>query len=142
MNLFERAGIQKPRNYQDLWQIRQERIKKEGSEFFTWRPGVTIAGARTSIEIKTQFPMARKYMPLDYVQVANNDAVDLTLTINGQETLPVPIGTIITVSDKWLYEIGITNDDAVAPTVVNRITVTLQRQPETIDSWARRQRNG
>ncbi|MBU0598695.1 MAG: hypothetical protein KKD44_26160 [Proteobacteria bacterium] len=136
--MIERSRIIPRADWRKTWLIRQERIKKEGSEYFSWIVPVTAAAARVTIEIAKQFPRAGKYMPLDFVEVSNNDDVDLTLTINGAETLPVPSGTIRSLDNAALWQIGITNNDAVTSTVLNRVTVTLRRQPMTIDKWAQR----
>jgi len=100
-------------------------------------PATAAAGIAT-IEIAHQFPMAKKYEPLDWLEVCNNDAVDLTLIINGNTMLPVPSGTIRTVDNYALWQIGIRNDDAAVATTLNAVIVSLRRQPMTIDEWARR----
>ncbi len=120
---------------------RQDRVKKEGSEYFTWPTPVTaFGGGISTIEVAHQFPRARKYAPLDFIEVTNNDTVDLTLIINADIFLPVPAGTIRTVDNYALWQVGIRNDDAVTATTLNKIIVTLRRQPLTIDDWARRAR--
>ena len=62
---------------------------------------------------------------------------NLTLTINGEESLPVPAGTIRTVRGKALWQIALTNNGAVI-TTLNNIKVSLRREPQTIDDVARR----
>lgn len=137
---METHNINIPRSIKELWNVRRERIKKEGSEFYTWKPGAIAVGATSSIELRNQFPLCRKYMPLDWIQVANNElTIPLALIINGAEEIPVLAGSIVNVNDKWLYQIGIRNDDLVNATTANKIIVTLQRQPVTIDAWARKQ---
>jgi hypothetical protein len=137
---METHNIKIPSSIAALWTVRQERIKKDGSEFFTWKPAAITAGAIASIELFNHFPLCRKYMPLDFVQVVNNETtVPLALIINGAEEIPVMPGAIITVTDKRLYQIGLRNDHAVTATTLNKVIVTLQRQPITIDAWARKQ---
>jgi len=116
---------------------RLERTKKEGSEYFSWITPVTVAGAISGIEVGNQFPRARKYQPLDWLEVCNNDVVDITLIMNGKEFLPVPAGTIRPVSNHPVWEIAIRNDHAATSTTLNSITVSLRREPITIDDWAR-----
>ena len=135
-SIFEIANFK--RDYRKIWLTREERIKKEGSEYFSWEVPATAAAAMSTIEIARQFPAAKKYEPLDWVEVSNNDTVDLTLIINGAETLPVLTGTIRTVEGKALWQIGIRNDDAAAASTLHKIKVSLRRQPLTIDRWAQR----
>ena len=120
------------------WFTRQQRIKKEGSEYFSWTVPVTAAGVTSHINIGQQFTQARKYEPLDWLEICNNDVVNLALIINGDTVLPIPAGTMRTVDNQALWQIGIRNDDAAAATVLNLVQVTLRRQPLTIDQWARR----
>ena len=118
---------------------RQERVKREGSEYFTWEPA-PAATATAAIETGTQFPRARKYQPLDFIEVCNNDVVDLTLTINGNITLPVPAGVIRKVVNQTLWQVGITNDDAATNATAGAIVVSMRREPMTIDDYARGKR--
>ncbi len=126
------------KQWQRTMLTRQDRVKKEGSEYFTWNTPATAAGGIATIEVAHQFPRAKKYEPLDWIEVCNNDAVDLTLIINADTFLPVPTGTIRTVDNHALWQVGIRNDDGATATSLNKIIVTLRRQPITIDDWARR----
>lgn len=136
-NFFNIANIRKPA---DIYQVRQERIKREGSPYYSWAVPATAAAASSNIHVPTQFPAARKYEPLDWLEIVNNEAVNnLNLTINGQDTFPVPAGTIRTIDGKALWTLLVTNNGAVI-TTLNNIIVTLRRQPMTIDKWTRNQR--
>lgn len=136
MNLIQNANVFEKRN--KTWLTRQERIKRDGSEYFTWAVPITAAAAVSRIEIANQFPRAKKYAPLDFVEVSNNGLRNLTLIINGSMQLPVPAGVMRTLDNAALWEIGIRNDDAAVATILNDIIVSLRRQPLTIDQWARR----
>lgn len=138
MNILEAANIKIRPAWQRTMFTRQERVKKEGSEYFTWQVPATAPAGISHIQIANQFPRARKYQPLDFIEVANNDVVDLTLTINGNMTLPIPAGTIRQVVNQALWEIAITNNDAAVTSTLNDITVSLRREPMTIDEYARR----
>jgi len=143
MNLRNLLTVSPPRDsqgWQRTWYIRQERIKKEGSEYFTWLLPATGPAAISQIEIATTLPRARKYLPLDFIEVCNNDVVNMTLIINGDETLPVPAGVIRTIRNKPYYEIAIRNDDAAVTSTLNDVIVSLRREPITVDDWARKQR--
>lgn len=117
---------------------RQARIKREGSPLYIWQMPATAAGATSVIHVPTQFPSSRKYEPLDSLEIVNNETVnDLTLVINGVETRVIPAGTIRQIHGPGiaLWHLAITNNGAVI-TTLNKITVTLQREPLTIDKWA------
>ncbi len=138
MNLFEIANIRPRRG---ITIDRLERIKREGSPTYTWAVPVTATTATAVIYVPTQFPGSRKYEPLDYIEIVNNEPLnDLTLTINGKETRVVPAGTIRTIHGTGvaLWHIAVTNDGGVN-TTLGAIMVTLQKEPQTIDKWAQRQ---
>lgn len=138
MNLFELANLRPRRG---ITIDRVERIKREGSPRYIWTVPVTATTATSVIYVPTQFPTSRKYQPLDSMEIVNNEATnDLTLAINGNVYGVIPAGTIRTVHGEGvaLWHIAITNDGA-ANTTLGKIVVTLQREPMTIDKWARRQ---
>jgi len=116
---------------------RQARIKREGSPIFVWQVPATAAAATSVIHVPSQFPASRKYEPLDALEIVNNETVnDLTLTINGTETRYIPAGTIRQIHGQGiaLWHIAVTNNGAVI-TTLNKITITLQREPLTVDKW-------
>jgi hypothetical protein len=129
----------KPRDFRTVYFTRLERIKKEGSPYYTWPVPVTAPAAISAIDLNTYFPLSRKYAPLDWLEIVNNDVVDLTLILNGQggEYLNVPAATTRPVIGKALWKIAVRNDDAAADSVLNQIMVTVRRQPKTIDMVAR-----
>lgn len=118
--------------------VRQERIRREGSPYYTWTPGIIAAGGSATIHVPTQFPDSRKYDPLDWIEVANMETgCNLTLTINGDTAFPVPLSSIRTIDNMALWNITITNNGGVN-TTAGKIIVTLQRQPLTADMKARK----
>ena len=135
-SLQDIANIFLPRN---TFLVREERVKREGSKYYPWEVPVTATTASQEIHIPDQFPDSRKYSPLDWLEVINNEAVnDLTLTINGNTTFLVPAGTMRTISRKALWNVRITNNGGVN-TTLGAIVVTVRKQPMTIDKWASRQ---
>ena len=135
-NILDLAFLNLPRN---TYLVRQERVKREGSRYYTWTPGVIATTALEAIYIPDQFPDSRKYQPLDWLEIMNNEAAnDLTLTMNGNETLPVPHGSIRTVRNKPLWHVQVTNNGGVN-TTAGLIIITLRKEPLTIDQWARKQ---
>lgn len=134
-NFFDAANISKLRN---IYTVRQERIKREGSPYYTWTVPVTATTATSSIHVPTQFPQARKYEPLDWLEIVNNETTNnLTLTINQNDAFAVPAGTIRTIESKALWTLAVTNNGG-ANTTLGNIVVTIRRQPMTIDKWAQR----
>ena len=117
---------------------RSARIRREGSPVYLWTPGVIAAAATVVIETRAQFPNSRKYEPLDSIEVVNNEvANNITLTINGGDARYIPAGTIRHIHGRGvaLWHIAITNDGA-GNTTAGLITVTLQKEPYTINKWA------
>ena len=136
MGLFDFANIHNMRN---TFLVRQERIKREGSPYYTWTVPVTAASATSAIHVPTEFPESRKYEPLDWLELVNNEtANNLTLTINQSDSFSIPAGTIRTIEGRALWSIQVTNDGSVN-TTLGLIVATLRRQPMTIDKWSRRQ---
>lgn len=111
---------------------RLARVRKEGSPHFTYIPGAIAAAADNYIHINSQFPLSRKYSPLDWLEFTNNDSVNLTITINGNQPFPCPAGTIRTIKGKGVavHTLNIHNDDAATATTQGLVVVTMQRQPE------------
>lgn len=136
MTMIYRARIRKPR---DTFTVRQRRIQREGSPYYTWTMPATAAGAIAAINVGQTFPECRKYQPLDWLEIINNEAAnDLTITINNGDSFLVIAKTIRTLDNIALWHIQVTNGGAAITTLGN-IVVTLQRQPITIDQWARSQ---
>ena len=137
--LIQTARIIPKSDLRKTWQVRLDRIKKEGSEYFSWNYPATAAGVTAQIEIANEFPRSRKYQPLDFIEVVNNESsIDLMLIINGVDQLIVPASTIRSVDNTALWQIGLTNLHASSTTTLNNVRVSLRRQPVTIDDWARR----
>lgn len=136
-NILDLMKANSPRN---TYLVRQERIKREGSPYYTWEVPATGPGATAVIFVPDQFPDSRKYQPLDWIEVTNNEgAISLTLTINDGDSLKIPAGVIKSVSNCSLWHIAITNDHGADTTTLHDVVVTMQKQPLTIDKWARRQ---
>ncbi len=115
---------------------RLERIRREGSPPYVWIVPVTAATASSAISVEKQFPAAMSYKPIDWIECVNNGLQDLTMTINGDEFYKVPAGTIRTVDIIGIWHVNITNNGG-AVTVLGKVVVTVQKQAQTIDKWAR-----
>ena len=133
------AGLFDRQSYQgSLKADRMKRVQKEGSPLYRWVPGIIAATASSAIYLDTQFPDSVKYAPLDWVEVINNDLVDIDLTINGTEIRTIPAGVIRKVDDDiGLHHIAITNRDAALASVAGKIILSFQRKAMTADGAAR-----
>tara|TARA_Y100000310_G_scaffold310316_1_gene355401 strand:+ start:4395 stop:4790 length:396 start_codon:yes stop_codon:yes gene_type:complete len=121
------------------FKVRQQRIRKEGSQYFTWQVPAMAPSAEEFIQVNESFPAAKKYAPLDWLEIVNNeDAINVTLQVNGQDSFSCPAGTIRTLTDTALWQLVVTNTHAGDTTTLNLITITLRRSPDTVDKWLRR----
>ena len=116
---------------------RRERVKRDGSPYYTWTPGIIASGATTTIYVPSQFPASRKYEPLDFIELTNMESANnLTLTINSTDQFTAPAGVIRNVHQKGLWSVAITNNGSGATTSGN-VVASLRREPLTIDKWSR-----
>ena len=117
---------------------RIERIKREGSPAYIWNVPVTAPAAVAAIGIRETYPQSRKYEPLDWIEIVNNEATNnLAIAINGNAvTFLIPARTIRVIERQPLWNISITNNGAGATTLGN-IVITMQRQPLTTDRLMR-----
>lgn len=119
---------------------RQERVGREGSPYYTYTMPALAASASVSIAMEQQFPDSRKYQPLDFLEITNNEAAnDLTIVINGTTSLSVPAGTIKAIKNMAFWHVSLTNNGALI-TTLGKVTLVFQKQPLNIDDYARRQR--
>lgn len=123
---------------------RERRALRGGSPYFTWTPGAIAAGATAEINIYSTFAAARKYLPLDYIEIINNEAANaVTVSTNARpaasdRTILVPARTQrISDEDVQIWTVHCQNNGAVATTAGN-IVIKLKRAPLTADSAARR----
>jgi len=131
-------GNRNQSKYAQTIESRAERIKHDGSEYFQFDVPAIAATEIGQYEIATQFPRAKKYLPLDYIEVSNNDTVNLTLFLNGgMVTLPVPAGSFRIARKYKIWQFGIRNDDAVNAITADSVDVVLRRMPRTMDDVAR-----
>ena len=119
--------------------VRQKRILKEGSEFFTIKLPAINAGdfAIYDIDTSTELAAARKYKPLDFIEITNNDTIDVQVMLNFQDSFVVPKSVIKTITERPIYSIKVLNIGASA-TTVDKIVLTLQRMALTTDQYVRK----
>ena len=119
--------------------VRQQRILQNGSEYFTIKPVSITAGdfAFYDIDSSPELSVARKYKPLDFVEITNNDIIDIEVCLNSQDTFLVPKGVIKTISERPIYTIKVKNIGSSNSTQ-DKIVLTLQRMPITNDQYIRK----
>lgn len=118
---------------------RLNRMAKYGSPPYTINFPVTVAGAYVEYNIATQFPAAKRYEPLDTLEIVNSGAVALQLNINGSggEVLHVPANSVRTVVDTPIWQLRVTNLDAAIATVLGLVRISIRRSPLDADKVAR-----
>lgn len=135
MSIFDIANIQRRKG---VYISRLERIKREGSPDYHYNLPVTAAAAVVSLHLPTQFPLSRKYQPLDSMEIVNNEAANpINVVVNGQDNFYCPAGTIRTVHGQGiaLWTLAITNLGA-GNTTLGLIRFTFKKEAMTIDKWA------
>jgi len=136
MNLFDVATISRRKGY---IVSRLERIKREGSPDYHYNLPVTAPGAIVHIYLPTQFPLSRKYEPLDSMEIVNNSPANpINVTVNGGQgdAYYCPAGTIRTVHGKGiaLWTLDIENL-GVGATVLGLFRFTFKKEALTMDKW-------
>lgn len=123
--------------------VRQQRVLQHGSEYFTIKLPAIAAGDFNVYDIDNspELETARKYKPLDFVQITNNDTIDIELKLDSQDTFLIPKGVIKTISERSFYSLKIKNIGS-ATTTADKIVLTLQRMPITTDQYIRKFRLG
>ena len=121
---------------------RLQRVMREGSPKYHYDVLAIAAGVYAEIDIERTFPRAKKYEPLDTALVINNDVVDIQLNFNGGagDVYIIPAGTVRRISRdevSAIWQMRVTNLDAVNAVTVNTIDIELWRSPEDADSMAR-----
>lgn len=119
---------------------RMERIKREGSQPYVYLAGVIAAGADEAMSPANSFPDSRKYEPLDWLEIVNNEtAIDIIVTINGGDAYLVPAKMIRQINNTALWHINLHNNHGANATTAGRIRLTLQKEALTMDKWIRGQ---
>lgn len=121
---------------------RLERINQFGSRNFVYALGVLAAATRINFDIKTTYPEARKYEPLDTMEIVNNDVVDIQINLNAmtdEDRYIIPAGSTRIIRDTPIWNVYITNLNAGIATVANMVILTLYRSPLNADTILRSQ---
>ena len=128
------------RMYERINALKQERrdvSNRDGSPSFLHTFGVLAATTgREYIEVADTFPAARRYEPLDQVQITNRATESLSLEINGTVITIVPSSSVFTLGDQAIWSLALINAEATA-TSAGEITARFMRAALTTDKIAR-----
>ena len=117
---------------------RLDRIKREGSPNYNYALPATAAAAVVTLHIPTQFPLSRKYEPLDYLEITNMEAANnILVTINNGDAYICPAGTIRLIHGKGiaLWQVAFTNTGGLI-TTLGLVLAVFKKEAMTIDKWA------
>jgi hypothetical protein len=116
---------------------RQRQTRQAGSDSYDWSVPATAPAGISSIEVATHAPASAKYVPLDWIDVVNDDSVNLSILINGKVARRVPAGSARSWFDPGIRQVGVRNDDAAVTSTLTAIIVTVQKLPFDADQKAR-----
>ena len=122
--------------------LREQRILKAGSPMYSLALDALAPGATKVFDLQSRSESALfgadKYLPLDFVEITNDDTVAVYLIINQVDKFYVPASTIKAIEDKHIWNVAVQNLDATTATGANKIRLLLQRKPVTVDKYLRR----
>jgi len=110
---------------------RSQQLINEGSQNYPYSSPIIVAGATLWIDIAASFPQARTYFPLDFAEVINNSAQNITVFLNSVSESRVIPSYMIKPFRQPLRQIGLRNDGAAA-TVAGDITINFKRLPPNV----------
>lgn len=119
---------------------RERRTLLRGSPLYPISLGVLAAGATNhySLEDTPALAQALKYDHLDFIEVINNDDVDLRLTVGEDQKIYCPSGSVQKLTDKPFRNFRITNLDAAVDTTALKVEILVRREPINQDKLIRR----
>lgn len=122
--------------------LREERIIRSGSPMYTVKVPAIVAGALKGYDLESQSDSAlvgiNRFLPVDFLEVTNDDVVPVYVIINHADQLYIPASTIKSVSDKNIWHVDVKNAHATTTSTADKIVMTLQKQPITEDKYLRR----
>jgi len=116
---------------------RQNRTNKYGSPVYALNMAQLNAATVRDYAVRTTWPAAQKYAPLDWFELVNNDVVDLLLTIDGPggDSYYIPASTTRTVKSAFgLFRIE--NLDAAVNSTLGLVRIRAQRRAIDADDAA------
>jgi len=120
--------------------LREARILKYGSEYFTISVEELTAGTFRVYDIDTTpaLEVARKYKPLDFIEITNNSDLDIKVQLNFQDIFFVPHKVIKTIEGRAFYAVKVINTSLTTALNAGDVILTMQRMPITVDTYIQR----
>lgn len=117
---------------------RRRRSDQSGSPLYPLNLPVVLATEHLDVAVRNQWPAAQKYAPLNWMEVTNNDTVDLMVYIEGQggDQLYSPASSVRYLSASFTV-FRIENLDAAVDTTLGLVVIRCQRKPIDADEAAR-----
>jgi len=108
--------------------LRNTALIEQGSPTFEHTCGIIAGSAIEWVQVDTTFPRSRTWSPLNYVEVLNNSAQEITVYHNStQDSQLIPAYMIKPFSNKPVRVLGIQNNGAVA-TVAGDVILRFSRK--------------
>ena len=115
--------------------VKTKELKKLGSQVFEWNSAIIVAGASIDVDIENTFPAARVYMPLDHMEVINNSAQIISISLDTtQEPIRIPAYMIKPITKRNFRKFRIVNTGGVN-TAANEISIHMKKLPQDGDSF-------
>ena len=108
------------------------RIVAQGSRSQEYSVPAILAGETLTIHTEDIFPALRPWFPLDYLEVVNNSAQNITLYLGSiAEAITIPSYMIKPIVRRSFMQFGLMNN-GVVDTNVNEILVRVRRLPPDV----------
>ena len=130
-DLLEREGIRS----------RRGRLLVDGSPAFDFDNSEILASATEVINLASNTPHGTaiaKYLPLDLLEIINDQGEDINVILNDVITRRVKGNTVFSMGDRKFTSLKIVNRSAVNAIAANTIRIVVERAPASADSEARR----
>jgi len=119
--------------------VREKRIRVSGSPYYQISLGVITAGSMEVYDYDSdELKPAKKYSPLDTIEITNDDLVAIEVCLNQRDKFYVPRSTVKEISEHPIHRISVKNLDAATSTTADKIVLALSKSPLTTDKYVRR----
>jgi len=93
--------------------LRNKQIVAEGSDNFTYTGLQMLTLTTRWINLLSQFPACRQYLPLDSCEIYNNSAQNVNIYVNDiNDVVPIPAYMVKPISGRAIWRLGIYNAGA------------------------------
>lgn len=118
---------------------RRETVELYGTPIFRHVFGIIAAsGGREQIELRDRFPAAVKYLPLESAVIVNRATEALLVEVNGQSLLTIPGLSTFNVTDEYIWQFALVNNEGTA-TTAGEVETAFQTPALDSHKVARRQ---